>query len=312
MTDKFKCSECGREFDSKRGLSVHNSQMHKEEESSSTDHDESNDNNEQTLNLSLGLKSVAFLAFVFGVVVGGASIGLLTDNFQSLEDPAQSQQDEQLDLANAELEDLPDEVPIAESSVDVSKISTERSPIQGDTEAPVTLVMYEDYQCAFCQQFETQILPNIKSEYVDSGDLKIVWKDYPIPDLGHDWTMDAHRINRCVYEQDEEAFWSVKNHIFQNANSIDTSNVEETVIGFAQDEGVSESDIRSCLENGNSEQHIQNDKSEAEVFETMVGGSSFVSGTPSFVVYSEGSDTGTALVGAMPFEIFQLVIEDSL
>lgn len=284
--------------------------MHKDESSSKSTSE--NNDSEQTLDLSLGIKSVAFIAFVFGIVVGGAAISVFTGPAVMDEDPVQNQQEEQLNLANADLEDLPDDIPLERSAVDTSRISTDDSPVLGDPDAPVTLVMYEDYQCPACQQFETQTFPDIKNEYVDSGEVKVVWKDYPIPELGHDWTETAHSVNRCVYEQDRDAFWEVKDRIFENSRSINSGNVEETVIGFAEDEGVAESDIRTCLENDNPMTHIENDKEEAESFEAVVGGSSFVSGTPSFVIYSEGANTGTALVGAMPFEIFQLAIEESL
>ena len=50
----------------------------------------------------------------------------------------------------------------------------------GDANAPVTIIEYSDYQCGYCQRFWAQTLPEIKEKYIDTGKVKLVYRDYPI------------------------------------------------------------------------------------------------------------------------------------
>jgi protein-disulfide isomerase len=71
-----RCDECGREFDSERGLHVHQSQQHEEDDSKDTTNPERKESREQDsdgeerLEFSLGIKEVGILAMFFGALVG--------------------------------------------------------------------------------------------------------------------------------------------------------------------------------------------------------------------------------------------------
>jgi protein-disulfide isomerase len=54
----------------------------------------------------------------------------------------------------------------------------------GKASAPLTMTYWFDYQCPFCKRFEDNVIPNLITDYVNTGKLKIVFKDFPF--LGND------------------------------------------------------------------------------------------------------------------------------
>jgi protein-disulfide isomerase len=106
-------------------------------------------------------------------------------------------------------------------SVDVKDISIEAyNPVIGDKNAPVTLVYWFDYQCPFCKAVDTGGVPQIPiepsmpvliKEYVDTGKLKIVFKDYAF--LGPDSTTGALYKN-AVWELYPEKFYEFHEAMF--------------------------------------------------------------------------------------------------
>jgi len=325
MADNYTCDRCGEEFDSERGLHIHIGQVHEDEEKDDNTEKEDDSSSEQSSGsgsfpvderrLQIPVELALFSVFVLGVAVG-LSTGLLAAGSGLSLDPAESM------MGNG---DSPDTSPSggqedsnsgSSETVDLSNLDTEGEPVLGQEDAPVTMVVYEDFQCPFCQRFETGAMAQVNAEYVESGQVKVIWKDFPLPSLGHDWAEQSAETTECVYRQDNDAFWNVKELIFQNQDTISTDNVESQIISWASDEGVSEESVRSCLENGNPMEEVNADKQEGRSFDTVVqtpqGPSQFVSGTPSSVIYGEGDSEGQPLVGAQPFSAVESVIESKL
>lgn len=193
----------------------------------------------------------------------------------------------------------------------VSKIDNQGDPALGSGDAPVTMVLYEDFECPFCARFENRAFPRIKKNYVDTGKVRVVWKDFPLSRI-HPWAASAAETMECVQRQDEEAFWKVKKRIYDNQKSLDTGNVETRIIGWASQQGVNSSRVRNCLEKGSGREEVREDLREGQSFEITVGGDPFVGGTPSAVIYREGAETGEPVVGAQPYSRFKTVIESQL
>jgi len=57
-----------------------------------------------------------------------------------------------------------------------------RDVVQGDSNAPVTVIEYADYQCPFCERFFTQVETQIKQSYIDTGKVKFVYRNFPFLD----------------------------------------------------------------------------------------------------------------------------------
>ncbi|MFB6180733.1 MAG: thioredoxin domain-containing protein [Candidatus Nanohalobium sp.] len=327
--ESFECSQCGESFESERGLHIHIGQVHgdseePEESKSETGSEKENTSKEPVEGSENGLLSggfhvssnVALMAlFVFGVAVGLSS-GLLVAGSSgfSLDSALPGSVADSTDSSPSNGQEASDSGG-SQPTVNTSKIELDGEPILGDENAPVTMVVYEDFQCPVCRQFENGALSQIKSSYVEEGDVRIVWKNFPLSSI-HDWAKPAAETMECVSRQDEQAFWSIEGKIFDNQNSLSRSNIESKIKEWAAQEGVSKSAINQCMENGNPGKEVAGDKDEGRSFDLVIdtprGGMEFVSGTPSSVVYKTGASTGTPVVGPQPFSSMQKLIDSKL
>ena len=163
--------------------------------------------------------------------------------------------------------------------------------VLGDEDAPVTIIEFSDYQCPFCGRFYSQTLPQIKSQYVDTGKVKIVFRDFPLTSI-HPMAQSAAEATECVKKQGgDEAFWKMHDKIFENQASLNNANLK----AWAKEIGY---DISDCLDSGEMKSEVQKDSQDA----TAAGGQ----GTPYFVI------NGVPISGAQPFANFQQIIEAEL
>ncbi len=184
-------------------------------------------------------------------------------------------------------------------TLDVVDVSVDDDAVLGDPNAPVTIVEFSDFQCPYCSSFYKESLPQIMANYVDTGKVKIVYRDFPLS--GHPQANTAAQAAECVRAQGalakDELYYDFHDWLFENLSSWSgNENAMEVLITAAQDElGV---DIRTCLENGEMADEVNAD---------MTAGRSYgVSGTPSFFI------NGKKLVGAWPYAVFEKVIESEL
>jgi len=61
----------------------------------------------------------------------------------------------------------------------------------------VTLVEFSDYQCPFCKRHFSTVYPALKKDYVDTGKLRYVFRDFPIAGL-HPQAQKAHEAAYCA------------------------------------------------------------------------------------------------------------------
>ncbi|NCO11623.1 DsbA family protein [Candidatus Pacearchaeota archaeon] len=187
------------------------------------------------------------------------------------------------------------------------RASADDDPVLGNKNAPVEIIEFSDYQCPFCRKFWTETLPLIKSEYIDTGKVKFVYRDFPLDSI-HPAATPAAEAANCVREQGgDEAYYEMHDKIFQEGNILDggdpiTGPVRGTaqfgateLKQWAQDIGY---DIGSCLDSGKYKSEVQKDLADAQA----AGGQ----GTPYFVI------NGKPLSGAQPFAAFKQVIDAEL
>lgn len=170
------------------------------------------------------------------------------------------------------------------------------APVLGDKDAPVTIVEYSDFQCPFCGRFYSDALTSIKTQYIDTGKVKLVYKDFPLTSI-HPMAQPAAEAARCVRKEGgDNAYWEYHDQIFENQAALSTATLKQ----WAKDLG---QNIDSCLDSGEMSSAVQKDLAES----TAAGGQ----GTPYIVVVSSDGST-IPISGAQPFSVFQQAIEASL
>jgi protein-disulfide isomerase len=87
--------------------------------------------------------------------------------------------------------------------------------ILGDPNAPVTVIEYGDYQCPFCARFYTDIEPLIRDQYIKTGKVKMVFRNYPF--LGPESTAAAEAVE-CA--KDQGKYWEFHDALYA-AEAID-------------------------------------------------------------------------------------------
>lgn len=96
--------------------------------------------------------------------------------------------------------------------VDVKDIKTDGDPVIGSPNAPVTMVIWFDYQCPFCKQLELNVTSLVYEQYVKTGKVKIVFKDFQF--LGSDSTTGAE-FARAMWELYPDKFYEWQHTMFE-------------------------------------------------------------------------------------------------
>lgn len=90
-------------------------------------------------------------------------------------------------------------------------------PVQGNTNAKVTLVEFSDYQCPFCERHFTQTEGQLKKEYIDKGLVKFYYRDFPLSQI-HPGAQKAAEASRCATDQNK--YWEYHDLLFENQTNI--------------------------------------------------------------------------------------------
>lgn len=154
-------------------------------------------------------------------------------------------------------------------------------PVLGDSDAPVTIVEFSDYQCPYCARFRAQTLDLIKENYIDTGKVKFVYRDFPLSSI-HPMAQKAAEASECADDQD--MFWEYHDKIFEGQRSLSIDSLKQ----WASELGLNTGQFNTCLDSGKYESEVKNDLSDG----SAAGGR----GTPFFLVGN------IPLSGALPFD----------
>ncbi len=183
------------------------------------------------------------------------------------------------------------------------KISLDNDPIRGDPNAPITIVEFSDFQCPFCARFHTQTLPLLLEEYIDSGKVNLVYRDFPIQSI-HPNALPAAVAAECANEQGK--YWEFHDTLFEKQSGwsrLDSNAALATFSQYATDVGLKQKQFDSCLGSGKYLEEVQGDLSDGRDYD--------ITGTPGFFIGND--EIGfVKIYGAQPFDSFQRIIDSQL
>lgn len=235
-----------------------------------------------------GLISLSILISGGVIKIKGAGLGKTTTTAQVTPAPAEN-------TAPA---------PAAPPPTESGKASVDDDPILGDKNAPVTLIEFSDYECPFCKRHFDQTYSQLKKDYIDTGKVKLVFRDLPLSFHDPMATTEAMAAN-CAREQGgDNAYFKYHDEIFKKTTSNGSGLTKEALYTMAADIGLNSGNFKSCLDGEKYKDEVKKDLADA----TTAG----ASGTPTFFVgktSADGTIDGTKIVGAQPFPSFQTAID---
>lgn len=177
-------------------------------------------------------------------------------------------------------------------------IGVDDDPSIGDATAKVTIIEFGDYQCPSCRMFWRDVEPRLKKDYIDTGKVKIVFRDFPIVQL-HPEAAVAANAAQCAADQGK--YWQMHDKIFREQD-----NRGEDVIRFkvadlkkwGKDLGLETAAFDACVDSARYKDEVAKDYTDG----SNVG----IQGTPTFFI------NGRVVAGPQPYSVFRKVIDEEL
>jgi len=201
-------------------------------------------------------------------------VAMSTENFKNAPAPKKGEEEEE------EKED----------TKTVWRVPAGNSPVYGNKDAPVTIIVFSDFQCPYCKRVGPQ-MQKIKETYGDK--VRIVWKHEPLP--FHPRAEPAAELAiEARAQKGDKGFWDAHDKLFDIQPKLDDADLEKA----AGELGLDVAKVKAAIKDKKHKKDIDADMELGEDVQA--------SGTPHFFV------NGRRLVGAQPFEKFQKIIDEEL
>lgn len=242
-------------------------------------------NSDGVVEVDLGTFGVPLAIVVASIIIAGA---IYFTNRGNTEDVTGTEKG--TDTTQAQEEEFP-----------VATTAIGNSPYLGDIKkAKVALVEFTDYQCPYCGKHATDTKPSILNDYVDTGKIIYVVRNFPLEFHGQ-IAVDSANAGLCVNELlGAKAYFDFYSKAFTLASTDELASV-------AQGLGVDMDKYNTCMSENRYKGQIDTDMADA----TKAG----VQGTPGFVIGvldEDGNVEGKLIAGAYPYESFKKLIDEML
>ncbi len=174
----------------------------------------------------------------------------------------------------------------------------------GSDDAQVILVEFSDFQCPFCRKFWSESFSSIKSEYIDTGKVQFVYRDYPLESL-HPSAQKSAESAECARDQNrwEEMHDKIFEEQAKQGQGTVSFSVQDLKNWASQIDGIDANAFNECLDSNKYAQEVQKDLSDG----SAIG----IRGTPGFAVGKRGG-SAQLISGAQPYANFKQVFEQLL
>lgn len=173
-------------------------------------------------------------------------------------------------------------VPSLQPVGDIVTITPHERPMvdgraMGDPNAPVTIEVYEDFQCPACKTFSEQIEPQVVEAYVATGDVYYIYRHFPFIDDRAPRNESDQAANASMCARDENRFWDYHDMLFANWNGENQGAFnDKRLVAFAEALGLEMESFNQCFN-----AKLNKDEIDADL---QSGRDSGVTGTPSVLV----------------------------
>ncbi|HKC56592.1 MAG TPA: DsbA family protein [Vicinamibacterales bacterium] len=177
-------------------------------------------------------------------------------------------------------------------------IGVDDDPMLGSPDAKVLIIEFGDYQCPSCRMFWKDVEPRLKKDYIDTGKVKLVFRDYPIVQIHPEALLAAEAVD-CAGEQ--KKYWEYHDKVFREQYNKGDDLVRfkaDDLKKWAKDTKLDQAKFDQCLDSEKYKSEILKDKADGDAVS--------VQGTPTFFI------NGHVIGGAQPYPAFKTLIDDLL
>ena len=224
------------------------------------------------------LRAVGWLALGLGVGSGGT---LLFQRWTTTATPIQNALEERQPPLKAEL---------------TTELLLAGEPVLGSGQALLTIVEFSDFECPYCRLFHQEVMPSLKRDYIDTGLVRFIHKDLPLP--FHNQARPAAAAARRAGEQNR--YWDLYDALFDQQTCLECKGI----VGIAETIQLDTSALRACMQREATKTVITTNLSEAELHN--------IRATPTFVIgasRNDGKHHGDIVEGTMPWPQFKALID---
>ena len=181
----------------------------------------------------------------------------------------------------------------------ISSFYDNASPLLGNPNASITMVEFGDYQCTFCNKFFHETEESIVENYVKTGKVKMLFKDFVV--VSED-SINAANAAHCA--NDQKMFWQYHSTLYNNWDGEGTGWASsEQLHQFASTLGLDMDKFSECMSKSKWKELV--DSSHAD------GRTLGVDATPTFFIIDQNNKV-LKIIGAQRYDVFQEVFDSLL
>ena len=132
---------------------------------------------------------------------------------------------------------------VAQNATDVAKPVSLPDMALGRADAAVTITEYASMTCPHCAAFNADVFPKIKSEYIDTGKIRYVFREFPLDIKAAAGSV----LSRCIAKDDANKYFAVTDLLFKTQADWVMKNTTEALIRIGKQAGLTQDQIETCL-----------------------------------------------------------------
>ena len=131
----------------------------------------------------------------------------------------------------------------AQSAADVAKPVSLPDMALGPADAKVVIAEFASMTCPHCAAFNATVFPKLKAEYIDTGKIRYVFREFPLDIKAAAGSM----LSRCIAKDDPAKYFAVTDLLFRSQNDWVVKNTTETLMRIGKQAGLSQDAVEACL-----------------------------------------------------------------
>ncbi len=131
----------------------------------------------------------------------------------------------------------------AQTAADVAKPQSLPDMALGPADAKVTITEYASMTCPHCAAFNDQVFPKLKAEYIDTGKVRYVFREFPLDIKAAAGSM----LSRCIANGDSNKYFAVTDLLFKSQADWVMKNTTESLTRIGKQAGLSQQQVEDCL-----------------------------------------------------------------